>query len=182
MAEDWDRVEQVQQEMSRLEHEADKLKKSVRLHLPKSLFLPVPRSDLLELLSVQDKVANRAKDIAGLMLGRQMAIPQALQPLMRTYVQRSVDASAQALKAMNELDELLETGFAGREAAAYRVEHGNVAIRNSRRRRRRAAALPFRREVELAQEVLSRDHQDVPMPSLRRMTSASSPGERAVAG
>ena len=116
MAEDWDRVEQVQQEMSRLEHEADKLKKSVRLHLPKSLFLPVPRSDLLELLSVQDKVANRAKDIAGLMLGREMAIPQALQPLMRTYVQRSVDASAQALKAMNELDELLETGFAGREA------------------------------------------------------------------
>ena len=116
MAEDWVKVEQVQQEMSRLEHEADKLKKSVRLHLPKSLFLPVPRSDLLELLSVQDKVANRAKDIAGLMLGRQMAIPQALQPLMRTYVQRSVDASAQALKAMNELDELLETGFAGREA------------------------------------------------------------------
>lgn len=116
MAEDWAKVEQVQQEMSRLEHEADKLKKSVRLHLPKSLFLPVPRSDLLELLSVQDKVANRAKDIAGLMLGRQMAIPQPLQPLVRTYVQRSVDASAQALKAMNELDELLETGFAGREA------------------------------------------------------------------
>lgn len=116
MAEDWAKVEQVQQEMSRLEHEADKLKKSVRLHLPKSLFLPVPRSDLLELLSVQDKVANRAKDIAGLMLGREMAIPQALQPLMRTYVQRTVDASAQALKAMNELDELLETGFAGREA------------------------------------------------------------------
>jgi len=116
MVEDWAKVEQVQQEMSRLEHEADKLKKSVRLHLPKSLFLPVPRSDLLELLSVQDKVANRAKDIAGLMLGRQMAIPQPLQPLVRTYVQRSVDASAQALKAMNELDELLETGFAGREA------------------------------------------------------------------
>ncbi|HEY1029150.1 MAG TPA: TIGR00153 family protein [Pseudomonas sp.] len=116
MAEDWVRVEQVQQEMSRLEHEADKLKKNVRLHLPKSLFLPVPRSDLLELLSVQDKVANRAKDIAGLMLGREMAIPQSLQPLMRAYVQRSVDASAQALKAMNELDELLETGFSGREA------------------------------------------------------------------
>ncbi|WP_439860568.1 TIGR00153 family protein [Pseudomonas sp. MBLB4136] len=116
MAEDWAKVEQVQQEMSRLEHEADKLKKSVRLHLPKSLFLPVPRSDLLELLSVQDKVANRAKDIAGLVLGREMMIPQALQPIMRSYVQRTVDASAQALKAMNELDELLETGFAGREA------------------------------------------------------------------
>lgn len=116
MVEDWERVEQVQQEMVRLEREADKLKKNVRMHLPKSLFLPVPRSDLLELLSVQDKVANRAKDVAGLMLGRCMTIPHALQPLMLLYVQRCVDASAQALKAMKELDTLLETGFAGREA------------------------------------------------------------------
>ncbi len=116
MAQDWAKVAEVQKEMVRLEKEADKLKKSVRLNLPKSLFLPVPRSDLLELLSVQDKVANRAKDIAGLMLGREMDIPADLQPLIRTFVQRTVDASAQALKAMNELDELLEAGFSGREA------------------------------------------------------------------
>jgi len=115
IAEDWVRVEQVQQEMVRLEKEADKLKRDVRVHLPKSLFLPVPRSDLLELLSVQDKVANRAKDIAGLMLGRQMSIPEPLQPIIRTYVQRTVEACEQALKAMNELDEILETGFGNRE-------------------------------------------------------------------
>ena len=115
IAEDWSRVELVQQEMSRLEKEADKLKRNVRIHLPKSLFLPVPRSDLLELLSVQDKVANRAKDIAGLMLGRQMTIPQQLQPMILAFVQRVVDASDQALTAMNELDEILETGFGNRE-------------------------------------------------------------------
>ena len=117
MAEDWERVEQVQQEMVRLEKEDDKLKRDVRIHLPKSLFLPVPRSDLLELLSVQDKVANRAKDIAGLMLGRQMSIPQQLQPIIMPYVQRTVDACEQALTAMNELDEILETGFGNREVA-----------------------------------------------------------------
>ena len=61
MAEDWEKVEQIQQQMAQLENEADKLKKSVRQHLPKSLFLPVPRSDLLDLLSVQDKIANRAR-------------------------------------------------------------------------------------------------------------------------
>ena len=116
MAEDWTKVEQVQQDMARLENEADKLKKSVRLHLPKNLFLPVPRSDLLELLSVQDKIANRAKDIAGLMLGRSMTIPASLQPEMLAFVRRCVEASAQALKAMKELDSLLEAGFGGREA------------------------------------------------------------------
>lgn len=117
IAEDWDKVTEVQQEMSRLEKEADKLKRNVRIHLPKSLFLPVPRSDLLELLSVQDKVANRAKDIAGLMTGRQMTVPQPMQLAMLAYVQRSVDASEQALRAMNELDEVLETGFGSRQVA-----------------------------------------------------------------
>ena len=117
MSQDWPKVAEIQQRMAILEDEADKLKKNVRLHLPKSVFLPVPRSDLLELLSVQDKVANRAKDIAGLMLGRNLCVPEAVQPLMLTYVIRCVDASAQALKALDELDELLETGFSGREAA-----------------------------------------------------------------
>src|SRR5690606_14361993 len=117
IAEDWERVEQLQKDMARMENEADKLKKDVRQHLPKSLFLPVPRSDLLDLLSVQDKIPNRAKDIAGLMLGRQMRIPQPLQAPMLAYVSRCVEASAQALKALKELDSLLETGFGGREVA-----------------------------------------------------------------
>ncbi|WP_120994288.1 TIGR00153 family protein [Stutzerimonas urumqiensis] len=116
MAKDWERVEQIQKEMARLENEADKIKKNVRQHLPMSLFLPVPRSDLLELLSVQDKIANRAKDIAGLMLGRCMTVPEPLQPQMTAFVQRCVEASSQANKAMCEFDSLLETGFSGREA------------------------------------------------------------------
>ncbi|WP_339842461.1 TIGR00153 family protein [uncultured Halopseudomonas sp.] len=131
VANDWTEAERLQQHISQLERDADKLKKDVRVHLPKSLFLPVPRSDLLELLSVQDKVANRAKDIAGLMLGRQMDIPTPIRPAFQAFTQRSVDAVAQALKAMNELDELLETGFAGREVTLVenlieeldRIEH-----------------------------------------------------------
>ncbi|OWL89735.1 TIGR00153 family protein [Halopseudomonas aestusnigri] len=130
-AEDWTEAERLQKQVAQLERDADKLKKDVRVHLPKSLFLPVPRSDLLELLSVQDKVANRAKDIAGLMFGRRMVIPPSLFPDFRAFVQRSIDAAAQALKAMNELDELLETGFAGREVTLVerlieeldRIEH-----------------------------------------------------------
>jgi len=115
IANDWTEAERIQQHIAQLERDADKLKKDVRVNLPKSLFLPVPRSDLLELLSVQDKVANRAKDIAGLMLGRKMMIPVPLSGSFKTFVQRSIDAAAQALTAMNELDELLETGFSGRE-------------------------------------------------------------------
>ncbi|BAP15218.1 hypothetical protein Y017_09465 [Alcanivorax sp. 97CO-5] len=112
---DWDKARAARQRIADLENQADELKKEFRLSLPKSLFLPMPRTDLLELISVQDKVANKAKDISGLMLGRQMTIPPVLADVMQAYVQGAIDTSAQAQKAINELDELIETGFSGRE-------------------------------------------------------------------
>ena len=117
MADDWAAAAAVQQQVSEIESRADGLKKELRLHLPKSLFLPVPRSDLLELLSMQDKIANRAQDIVGIMLGRQMRIPEPIQAQTLEFVEASVATAAQALTAINELDELLETGFSGRELA-----------------------------------------------------------------
>lgn len=111
----WDEAGKVQAAIVKLENEADDIQMSIRLHLPKSLFLPVPRSDLLNLLSTQDKIANRAKDIAGIMLGRQMAIPKQMQKPVTNYLKRSLAASEQAVKVINELDELVETGFGNRE-------------------------------------------------------------------
>jgi uncharacterized protein len=112
---DWEEANNVQAAIVKLENEADDLQMSIRLHLPKSLFMPVPRTDLLDLLGTQDKIANRAKDIAGIMLGRQMAIPKPLQKPVSDYLKRSIAASEQAVKVINELDELIETGFGGRE-------------------------------------------------------------------
>lgn len=112
---DWQRAEQLQQQISTGEREADALKYNIRTHLPKGLLLPVARTDLLSLLNSQDKLANRTKDIAGLMLGRKMEVPSSLVESMRIYYHQSLNASAQALKSINELDELLETGFRGKE-------------------------------------------------------------------
>lgn len=115
VAEDWATVQAIQQSIAEKENHADDLKKNLRLHLPKSLFLPVPRTDLLELLSMQDAIANCSRDIAGIMLGRKMVIPQSIQSSMQEFVQSAINAVNQALKAIHELDELLESGFAGRE-------------------------------------------------------------------
>lgn len=112
---DWVAATEARRRIADLENQADELKKEFRLNLPKSLFLPVPRSDLLELVSAQDKVANKAKDISGLMLGRRMTIPEPLACAMGDYLQGAIDTSAQAKKAINELEELVETGFSGRE-------------------------------------------------------------------
>ncbi|MEO8402696.1 MAG: TIGR00153 family protein [Gammaproteobacteria bacterium] len=111
----WSEVELIQRDIARLEHEADDMKRDLRLHLPKGLFLPVSRSDLLELLNVQDRLANKAKDIAGMVLGRKMVFPAELSQQFTQFLKRSVEASKQANTAIHELDELLETGFSGSE-------------------------------------------------------------------
>lgn len=115
LAEDWDEARKQQAEIARLENAADVLKKELRLNMPNSLFMAVSRRDLLEVLTMQDKIANKSKDIAGLITGREMSFPDDFGPLLKAFIERSIEASAQAQKAINELDELVETGFRGNE-------------------------------------------------------------------
>ncbi|KZN29626.1 MULTISPECIES: TIGR00153 family protein [Pseudoalteromonas] len=114
---EWTEADALRVNIRNLEREADALKREVRLQLPRGLFMPVERTDLLELITHQDKIANKAKDIAGRVVGREMAIPESIQKDFVAYLSRCVDATKQASKAINELDELLETGFRGREVA-----------------------------------------------------------------
>ncbi len=102
------------------EDEADKLKNQLRTQLPKSLFMPVDRRDLLAVLDVQDSIADTAQDIAGLMVERDMEVLEEMKEPLLKLVARCVDTVEHAGTIIAELDELVEMGFSGREAT--RVE------------------------------------------------------------
>jgi predicted phosphate transport protein (TIGR00153 family) len=112
---DLKRMTEVRSQIEALENEADNLKKEIRLNMPKSLFMPVPREDLLELLLVQDKIANRTRDVSGVIFGRKMKIPKAIADQFKEFVDRNIDAAKQARKSVRELDELFTAGFKGAE-------------------------------------------------------------------
>ena len=97
------------------EAEADRIKHELRAHLPRSLFMPVDRRDLLEVLLLQDSIANVAQDIAGLLYERRMTIPGFLEQPLRMLTARCVETVELSAKVIGELDELLEIGFRGRE-------------------------------------------------------------------
>ena len=63
----------------------------------------------------QDKVANTAKDIAGLMLGREMQFPPSMQNDVMAFVESALAVVWKAKAVIDELEELLETGFSGKE-------------------------------------------------------------------
>ena len=78
------------------------------------------RRDMLEILDHQDTIADVTQDIAELVDQRGMQLPEALAEPVRSLARRVVTACVQAQRIIDELDELVETGFAGREVS--RVE------------------------------------------------------------
>lgn len=103
-----------------LEHQADTIKNEIRNHLPRRLMLALERRDMLEILDSQDSIADVTQDIAELVDQRGMKLPPELVEPMAALAARVVAACDQGQVVINELDELVETGFSPRETA--RVE------------------------------------------------------------
>jgi predicted phosphate transport protein (TIGR00153 family) len=112
---DKDQVTDFSRQISQLETDADKLKSTFRLNMPKSLFLPVDRKDLLSLISDQDRIADTAEDIGKIFLFREMVVPDGIKNLLDELLEGTMEISGAAREMIERLDELLEVGFAGRE-------------------------------------------------------------------
>ena len=100
----WPKASKIFDQIAERENRADDLKKEFRLNMPNSLFMPMSRIDLLSILAQQDDIANTSKDVCGIVLGREMDIPNALQADFMGFVKSAIETCEKALKAINELD------------------------------------------------------------------------------
>ena len=113
-AQDWDKAETIHISINNKEQKADKLKKKLRMNLPSTFMMPFSRRDLLDVLLIQDSIANITKDLSGLMMTRRMVFPEQIAGDFIKLAGLCIKTSAAALTAINELDELLETAFSSR--------------------------------------------------------------------
>ena len=113
LREDWNEVERLRNEISHKEHEADQLKITIRSSLPKSLFYPVPRGDLLRILNNQDNIADAAEDLCVVLTLRKTKLPKSLTNDFQSFVDQVIDTCRMLLKANEELDTLMEVSFTG---------------------------------------------------------------------
>ena len=111
-----------------LEHQADDIKHEIRSRLPNRLFMAFERRDMLEILDNQDSIADRAQDIAELVDQRKMVVPEPLAEPLLDLVRKVIATCEHAGRVIQELDELVETGFSGREVE--RVE-GLIKVLNN---------------------------------------------------
>lgn len=109
-------MEIIFQKISRLEYEADLTKNDIRNHLPKSLFLPLDREALLEILSLQDGLADQAEKIAYLALMKKVDLPELFKRDFIVLCQKNMEVFWLVKQITKELDDLLESSFGGIEA------------------------------------------------------------------
>lgn len=110
---DQEKVQECAKHIIVLETEADKLKSTFRLNLPKTLLLPVDRKDLLSLMADQDSLADISEEVAKIFIYREMKVPKELKPLVDELLEGTIEVSGEAMKMIEELDELVEVGFGG---------------------------------------------------------------------
>ncbi len=115
------KVAEIAEQISALEHQADLVKNDVRTHLPRSLFLPIDRTHLLEILTIQDHIADKAEDIAVLMTIKQLALLPTFKIEFKEFLAKNIQAFDGAFLIVKELTELLESSFGGIEAEKVRT-------------------------------------------------------------
>jgi predicted phosphate transport protein (TIGR00153 family) len=110
------KIGEIRDEIFALENKADEIKNELRSHLPKTLFMPVDRRDILEILDLQDSIADTAQDIAGALMVRQPKVLESIRDPLMDLTGRCLEACHQMARIMEQLDELVETGFRGPES------------------------------------------------------------------
>ncbi len=113
---DMETIQKIGAEIARLEHEADLTKADIRNHLPKSLFLPVDRGAILDILSLQDALADQAETIAQQATLHELVLLPGMKEEFLAFCGKNIEAFWLARQVMQELEELLECSFGGIEA------------------------------------------------------------------
>jgi len=110
---DHEKIEQLHHQMSKTEHEADRIKNEIRDQISKVFLLSVGRNEVLKFLSAQDDVADAAEDFAVVMRLRKTTLHPDLKEDFQKFVNQVISVSEQLLSMADDLAVLAEASFEG---------------------------------------------------------------------
>lgn len=114
-------LQELSDQISKLEHDADIIKNDIRNHLRKSLFLPIDRGHLLEILSLQDSIADQVEDVAVLLTLKPLELLPIFKEEFKLFLEKNIQTFDKAFLIIKELHELVESSFGGIEAEKVRL-------------------------------------------------------------
>ncbi len=126
---DSESIPRIAKEISKLEAKADTTKQELRNHLPRSLFMPISKGALLEILSLQDDIADDCEDIGILLTLKDLTLKEIFKDDFKNFLKRNLETYELIKIIIAEFDNLLETSFTGREAEKVKSMVSKVALK-----------------------------------------------------
>jgi predicted phosphate transport protein (TIGR00153 family) len=117
LAGNFEETRRLGKQLSILENECDVLKNRLRDSLPRKLFMQVSRPVLLDVLAVQDSIADACEDLGVLLTMREMEVPpREVADKLSELVEAVVVVFNRATGVVEELETLSGVSFEGAEA------------------------------------------------------------------
>ena len=102
----WVEAEEKREAIKELTQQAHFLQQEVGAKLPRERFAAIGRAEIIGLLHMQTRIANKAQAITGLVVGRQLIIPPAMGVEFFPLLNQSITAVQQTYLLINHLDDL----------------------------------------------------------------------------
>ncbi|KAA0014983.1 MAG: TIGR00153 family protein [Thermoplasmata archaeon] len=112
---DYENFHKITEKVSELEHEADLIKGNIRAHLPRSILMPVDKRYFLWVLREEDAILDHAENLAQLLDLRHTPIPDELKEDFKRHMNKVAETVEEMEKAVENVRDLIETSFAGKE-------------------------------------------------------------------
>ncbi len=125
---DYNRLQETAKVISQVEHQADLIKSDIRNNLPSNLFLSIDRNTFLEILELQDSIADKVEDIAVLLTIRPLELHGSFKEPYERFLSKNIQCFDESRKIIQELHELLESSFGGTEAEKVKDMCDEVAF------------------------------------------------------
>ncbi len=125
---DNNRLQETAKLISSVEHQADVMKSEIRNNLPSNIFLSIDRNTFLEILELQDSIADKVEDIAVLLTIRPLELYNTFKEPFERFLAKNIQCFDESRKIIQELHELLESSFGGKEAEKVKDMCDEVAF------------------------------------------------------
>ncbi|MBU0482439.1 MAG: DUF47 family protein [Proteobacteria bacterium] len=109
-------IQDLQDQTSKLEYQADKIKHEIREQLTHRYFLPVDRADLEGFINCQERMADYAKDFAVILIIRKTRLHPGLVAGFAELVEQVLKVGENLLAAALEMQDLADSSFGGAES------------------------------------------------------------------
>ncbi len=112
---EFEEISKIGETISSIENEADSIKNEIRNSLSGKVFIPIDKATVLEILAIQDGIADKCEDIGVLLTYKKIEIPVGMEDDFDKFLDKNIDTVRKTYILIEKMENLLKSSFYAKE-------------------------------------------------------------------